>query len=42
MADYAMEELAYEINVASAQIAKQAALEVSALHPTNLALLPVY
>ncbi|WP_347988120.1 methionine synthase [Methylomonas sp. AM2-LC] len=33
MADYAMEELAYEINVASAQIAKQAALEVSVLTP---------
>ncbi len=33
MADYRMEELAYEINVASARIAKQAAQEVSALTP---------
>ena len=33
MADYRMEELAYEINVASARIAKQAAEEVSALTP---------
>jgi 5-methyltetrahydrofolate--homocysteine methyltransferase len=33
MADYRMEELAYEINVASARVAKQAAEEVSALTP---------
>ena len=33
MADYQMESLAYEINVASARLAKQAAEEVSALTP---------
>jgi len=33
MADYQMEDLAYEINVASARLAKQAATEVSALTP---------
>jgi len=33
MADYRMEELAYEINAASARVAKQAADEVSALTP---------
>ena len=33
MADYRMEDLAYEINVASAQLAKQAAAEFSALTP---------
>ncbi|MGZ5001383.1 MAG: homocysteine S-methyltransferase family protein, partial [Methylomonas sp.] len=33
MADYRMEELAYEINVASARVAKQAAEEVSGLTP---------
>ncbi|MBD9358562.1 methionine synthase [Methylomonas albis] len=33
MADYRMEDLAYEINVASARVAKQAAEEVSALTP---------
>ena len=33
MADYHMEDLAYEMNVASARIAKQAAAEVSALTP---------
>jgi 5-methyltetrahydrofolate--homocysteine methyltransferase len=33
MADYQMESLAYEINVAAAQLAKQAAAEVTALTP---------
>ncbi|WGS86385.1 methionine synthase [Methylomonas sp. UP202] len=33
MADYRMEDLAYEINAASARVAKQAALEASALTP---------
>ena len=33
MADYRMEELAYEINLASARLAKQAAEEVTALTP---------
>jgi len=33
MADYHMEDLAYEINVASARLAKQAAEEVTALTP---------
>lgn len=33
MADYQMESLAYEINVASAKLAKQVADEVSALTP---------
>lgn len=35
MADYHMEELVYELNVASARLAKEAAVEISALNPAK-------
>ncbi len=38
MADYRMESLAYELNVAAASVAKQAAAEYTPKRPINLVL----
>ncbi|EDN67406.1 5-methyltetrahydrofolate--homocysteine S-methyltransferase [Beggiatoa sp. PS] len=41
MADYRMEELVYELNVAGAKLAREAADEMAQKHQTNHALSPV-
>ena len=42
MADYHMEALAYELNLESARVARQAADKYTAKTPKNRVLLPVY